>query len=122
MAAGLLGGFQIVHAQRLAVSAGHAGLGRAVTDGGVADDQVGLVAALGQADGGGHVAEAVAVGHVDHVPAIGPEAGGHVLAEGDVGVALDGDLVVVVQGDELIELEGPGSRRCCDPPPGSLPG
>ena len=106
----LLGRLEVLLAQRFAVDACLTGLGGAVADGGVADDEVGLVRILGQTDGGVHFLEAVAVLDVDDVPAIGAEAGGHVLAEGDVGVALDGDLVVVIQGDELVELQGAGQR------------
>ena len=87
---------------------GRAGLGRAVADHGVAHDQVGLVGILRQLDGVVDLLPAVGVRHVDDVPAVGAEAGGHVLAEGDVGAAFDGDLVVVVQGDQLVQLEGAG--------------
>ena len=45
---------------------------------------------------------------VDDVPAVGAEARGHVLGEGEVGGALDGDLVVVVEDDELAEAEVAG--------------
>ncbi len=44
------------------------------------------------------------------VPAVAHEAGGHVFAEGPVGVALDGDLVVVVDPAEVRELQMPSER------------
>ena len=109
-AQGLLGFRQGLVAQRFAVRAGLARLGRAKADLRVAHDEGGLIASLGQADGGAHVLVAIAVLYVDHVPAIGAEAGGHVLAEGDVRIALDGDLVVIVQGDQLVELQRAGQR------------
>ena len=46
--------------------------------------------------------------HVQDLPAVGGEAGGGVLGEGQVGAALDGDVVVVVDGDEVAQLLGPG--------------
>ena len=45
---------------------------------------------------------------VEHLPAVGLEAGRDVLGEGDVRVALDGDVVVVVDGDEVAQLLGAG--------------
>jgi hypothetical protein len=49
---------------------------------------------------------------VDHlgVPVIRLVPGADILAEGDVGVALDGDLVAVVDHDEVAELLVPGQR------------
>ncbi|CAM5581502.1 hypothetical protein SCYAM73S_04252 [Streptomyces cyaneofuscatus] len=51
-------------------------------------------------------------GEVDRldVPAVRGVAGGHVLAEGDVGVVLDGDVVGVVEDDEVAELLASGQR------------
>ena len=47
---------------------------------------------------------------VDDLPAVGPVARTHVLAEGDVGVVLDGDLVGVVDDVEVAELLVAGER------------
>ena len=58
-------------------------------------------------DGGG----VHAVDGADDVPAVGFEALGDVLGEGDVGVAFDGDVIVVVEIDELTELERSRQRR-----------
>ena len=44
----------------------------------------------------------------DDVPAVGAEACGHVLGEGEVRGALDGDVVVVVHDDELAETKMAG--------------
>ena len=52
----------------------------------------------------------IAVGDPDHVPAVGGKTGAHVLAEGDVGIALDGDLIVIVEQGELVQVQGPGQR------------
>ena len=61
------------------------------------------------------VLEAVAVvGHLPElldVPSIGPEACGSVVAEGQLGDAVDGDVVVVVDGDQAAEPEMAGERR-----------
>ena len=56
--------------------------------------------------------EIVGIAHPADVPAVGDEARGHVLAEGEVGMPLDRDLVVVVDPDEIVELEvaGEGGR------------
>ena len=66
-------------------------------------------------EGGVDGVEVVAVGHVQHVPAVALEAPADVLGEGQVGVAVDGDAVVVVEHDELAELQVPGedcAPRC----------
>ena len=101
----LLGDGDVLLAEGLAVGGAGALLGGAVADGGVGDHQGGLVGLLRQLQRGLDLLVAVALLHVDHVPAVGAEAGGHVLAEGDVGVALDGDLVVIVDGDQLVQLQ-----------------
>ena len=44
----------------------------------------------------------------EDLPAVGLEAGGDVLGEGDFGGAFDGDLVGVVEGDQAAELEVAG--------------
>ena len=43
-------------------------------------------------------------------PAVGLEALAHVLAERELGLAVDGDAVVVVDPDQLAELEWPASE------------
>ena len=47
-----------------------------------------------------------------NVPALGREAGGNILAEGNIGSPVDGDLVVVVNEDQVPEPQVPrqGSR------------
>ena len=58
--------------------------------------------------------EVVGVGHGGHVPPVGDEAGGDVLGEGNVGVALDGDPVGVVDPAQV--GEAPGARPARRPP------
>ena len=69
-----------------------------------------LVLGLGRPQGATHLVEVVGVGHLDHVPAVGQEAGGDVLREGDVGVTLDRHPVGVVDpaqvGQLLVAREG----------------
>ena len=67
----------LVGAQRLAVRLGGAGaVGRALADDGLADDQRRRVGALERLlDGGVDELDVVAVDLVDHVPAVGDEAG-----------------------------------------------
>jgi hypothetical protein len=47
--------------------------------------------------------EVVGVAHSHHIPVVTEEAGGDVLGEGEVGVALDGDLVAIVDPAEVRE-------------------
>ena len=47
-----------------------------------------------------------------HVPVVGLEALGHVVAVGELGRAVDADVVVVVDVDEATESEVAGERRC----------
>ena len=47
---------------------------------------------------------------VQHVPAVGREARRHVLAEGQLGVALDRDVVAVVDPAEIGQLQMAGER------------
>src|SRR5690606_40680732 len=47
----------------------------------------------------------------DHVPPVGPEAGGDVVAVGQLGRAVDGDVVVVVHVDEAAETQVARQRR-----------
>lgn len=54
--------------------------------------------------------ERVAHHDVLHVPAERLVARGHVLREGDVGVAVDGDPVVVIEDDEFAQAPVPGQR------------
>ena len=103
----------LLGAQGLAVDgAGALLVGAAVADDRLADDEGGAVLLrLAQADclldgGGVH-----AVDGADDVPAVGFEALGDVLGEGNVGVAFDGDVVVVVEIDELTEPERSRERR-----------
>ncbi len=44
------------------------------------------------------------------MPAVGREAGGHVVAVGERGVAVDGDVVVVVDADQVAQPLMPGER------------
>ena len=53
----------------------------------------------------------VGILHVLDVPAIGAEAHGHVVAEGQVRMAFDGDAVIVVDPAQVAELEMAGQRR-----------
>ena len=46
-----------------------------------------------------------------HVPAVRPEAGGHVVGVRQLGLAVDRDVVVVVDRDEMTEPKMPGERR-----------
>ena len=48
------------------------------------------------------------VAEFDDVPAVGPEAGGHVVVGGQVGRAVDRDLVVVEDADQVAEPEMAG--------------
>ncbi len=99
-----LGGLALLDAQGLAVR------GVAVLLGGrpVADQRrtVGLL--LGRLERAVEHGEVVRVSHAGHVPAVRDEAGGYVLAEGQLGVAFDRDAVVVVDPDEVVELEVAG--------------
>ena len=52
--------------------------------------------------------EVVAVGHVQHAPAVSLEAPARILGEAQPGVAVDGDAVVIVDQRELAELQVPG--------------
>ena len=106
-----LGGLDLLVAQRLPVRLPRPLLlGRAIADDAVHHDEGRAVRdalRLRQRgiDGGG----VVGVVHVDHVPAIGGEAGAHVLVERQAGRALDGDVVAVVDPHEVGQLEVPGS-------------
>jgi hypothetical protein len=50
----------------------------------------------------------VGVAHPPHVPAVGQEARGDVVAEGELGAALDGDAVVVVDPAEVAQHQVAG--------------
>ena len=91
-----------LRAQGRAMGGGGALLGAEGADLGV-DEEEGraLVVGLGRFHGPVDGVHIVAVLHLQHLPAIGAVAGGGVLAQGDVGVALDGDLVAVIEHDEL---------------------
>jgi hypothetical protein len=79
---------------------------RAITDVAVEDDQRRPVRGLGE-----HLQrvldapQVVGVADAQHVPAIGLEARGDVLGEGDAGLAFDGDVVVVVDPAEVVQGE-----------------
>ena len=63
-----------------------------------------------QAEGVAQRVQRVDVRNSDDVPAVTGEAGGHVLAEAQVSVALDGDVIVVVDPTEVREFEVSGQR------------
>ena len=90
------------------------GLVRAsVTDGRNGDDEAGTFEFVaGFAERGVDGGDVHAVDGADDVPVVGAEAGGDVLGERDVGIALDGDVVVVVEVDDLAEPKraGEGGR------------
>ncbi len=65
-----------------------------VPDVAVHQDQGGtLMFCLEDPEPAGDRVEVVGVGDGGDIPAVGEEAGGHVLGEGDAGVPLDGDPV-----------------------------
>src|SRR5258706_238790 len=73
------------------------------------DDQGGPIGRLrGGLEGLVEPGEVVRVRDPGHAPAVADEAGGHVVAEGQAGVALDGDPVVVVDPAEVAELQVAG--------------
>ena len=98
--------------QCFAMRLGRAGaVGRALADGGLADDQRRpgrRPARLGQ--GGIHRLHVVAVDRPDDVPAIGLETLRHVVHVPGLDGAVDADAVVVVQRHQLVQLPGPGQR------------
>ena len=106
-------------AERLAVGLGGAGsVGRAPSDDRAADDQRRPLFAgrLRQrlVDGGVDGLDVVTVDAFlapDHVPAVGPEAGGGVVGEPALDLAVDRDAVVVVERDQLAEFPRAGERR-----------
>ena len=108
-----LGGLDLVGPERRAVGLCRILLaGAAVADVGAHDDERrpgGLVTR--RLDGAGESLEVVAVLDPLDVPAVGLVAPPDVLAEGEVGRAVDRDPVVVVEHDELAEPEvaGPGA-------------
>jgi hypothetical protein len=59
---------------------------------------------------GGERGEVVGVVDLHHVPVVGLEPADDVLAEGEVGGALDRDVVVVVEDGEPVEPERAGQR------------
>ena len=67
---------------------------------------LGLVARGGE--GGIDGLEVVAIGHVQHPPAISLEAPACILGEAQPGIAVDGDAVVIVDERELAQLQVPG--------------
>ena len=112
-AIGALGQPHLVLAQGVAVGRGGVLLvRRAIADDAVDDDQGRPV--LGRAETSraraATASQSLASRHPQHVPAIGREAGRDILAEGEVGVALDGDRVVVVDPAQVGELQMAGER------------
>ncbi len=109
----LLGGGDLVVAQRRAVHAAGVHLRRR----GIADDRAHrderrLVGdGLGRLDRLLDADDVLAALDLLHVPAVGAVAGRDVLGQRDVGVVLDGDLVVVVEHDQVAELLGARQRR-----------
>ena len=95
----------VLLAERFAVGARFALLGRAFGDVRAHDDEgrlfrFGLRGFDGNADG----IHILAVVHGDHLPAVSCIARGYVLRKGGRGIALDGDAVAVIERDELAEL------------------
>ena len=56
--------------------------------------------------------EVVHVGDVQHLPSVALEAERGVVAEGEIGAAVDRDAIVVVEADQFPELEVAGERGC----------
>jgi hypothetical protein len=108
----------LVIAKRFAVGgAGVLLVGSAVGDVAVHDDQSRPVAGFEKGiEGAGQHLLIVGIADAGDIPAVGDEAGGDILAEGQSGVALDGDLVVVVNPAQVGELEmaGQGSGLAAD--------
>jgi hypothetical protein len=75
------------------------------------DERRAVVLAPEGVEGAAQTPEVVGVADADDLPAIGPEAGGDVLGEGERGLALDRDPVVVVDPAEVRELQVAGQRR-----------
>ena len=111
-AVGALGLAHLLLAERLAVGGGGVHLvRRAVADVAVDDDQGrALLLALELLEGGGDQLGVVGVADPGDVPAVAHEAGGDVVAVGEVGLAVDRDVVVVVDPAEVVELEVAGER------------
>ena len=102
----------LVLAERRAVGLGRALLVRRTeTDHGLAADQ-GRVGGLRarRLDRLAHLVGIMAVDVAHHLPAVGFEAGGGVVAEPAAHLAVDGDAVVVVEHDQLAQAEGAGQR------------
>ncbi len=106
-AVALLGEADLLLAERLAVGgAGVLLVWRAVADVAFDDDhRRPVVDVLGAVEGRREALAVVGVTDAQDVPAIGEEAGGDVLAEGERGVALDGDAVGIVDPDEVRQLQ-----------------
>ena len=106
------GGGDFGVAERIAVHAGGVlAVGRALADDRAAADQRRLFGlGLGLLDRLVQRLDVMAVDAGNHVPAIGFEALGRVVAEPVGDAAVDGDAVVVPEGDQLVELPGAGQR------------
>ena len=101
-------------AQRRAVRLGGVALGGGgVGDDGAEDDQGGPIGLLrrGRCSAASIASRSFPSSTRSDVPAVGLEAAGHVLGEGERRCAVDGDVVVVVDDGELAEPEMTGERR-----------
>ncbi len=107
-----LGRGHLVGAERRAVRRRRVLLvGRSEPDVGAARDQGRApVGRRGLGHGGVDRLEVVAVVHHEHPPAVGREAGGHVLVEREARRAIEADAVVVPDPDQLLEAEESGDR------------
>ena len=105
----LLGQFDFLFAEGLAVGLGRAGLvGAAVADDRAAQDDRGTIRlAARHFDRSFDPGEVVAVQDALHVPPVGVEPQARVLGEGQVGAAVDRDAVVQVEDDQLAQAEVP---------------
>ncbi len=110
-AAGLLGQLHLVRPERRPVRLLGVLLVRAAeADMGADGDDGRPVVGLGGIDGGRDRGDVVAVLDPLGVPAVGLEAGEHVLAERPRRRAVERDAVVVVEDDELAQLQVAGQR------------
>ena len=111
-AVGLLGQADLVDTERrpvrlLAVLL----VGRPEPDVRANGDEARAIVRLGGGDGVADGLEVVAIADPLGVPAVGVEAGGHVLAEGHRRRAVELDPVVVVEDDQLAQPEVAGEAR-----------
>ncbi len=102
---------QFFLSQGLAMSTGLAlfSLAAKANEGGT-DNQGWRRGVLRLAQGFKHLAVIVAIINANNLPAIGPKARAHILAEGQVSVALNADPVVVIEHCQFAQLKGTGQR------------